>query len=134
MSSIIEPTDAPSLRTSSGTVTARHVGLVLAAVLAVGDVIGAFSQFASSDAFGTSISAGILVAAIATLALVPLSWNGRRWSSIVVVVLRLLSALTALPAFFFPGVPAPLVVLAAIVLVLAVAVAVLVLLGMRSRR
>jgi hypothetical protein len=134
MSSISDPTDAPSLRTSSSTVIARRIGLILAAVLAAGDLITALSQFASSDAFGVAISAGILVAAIATLALVPLSWGGRRWSSITIVVLRLVSAVTALPAFFFPGVPTTFVVLAAVGLVLAVASAVLVLIGMRSRR
>src|SRR6188768_201247 len=48
------------------------------------------------------IDAGI---GLICLILVALAWPGRTWAAITVVVLRLLMALTAVPAFLVPGVP-----------------------------
>lgn len=63
--------------------------------------------------------------------LVALAWPGRLWAAIAVVVLRLLVALTAVPAFLVPGVPAGPMILAGVSIGLTVASAALVLAGLR---
>ena len=66
-----------------------------------------------------------------TLVLIALAWQGRVAPAVGAVVLRVLSALTAVPAFLFDGVPTVPKVLAGIAITLTVAGSVLVLAGLR---
>lgn len=114
---------------SSGTTTRRltstpsRVGLILAAVLAIGDIVAYATQAILT--YGEPISIFMLVAGVVTLVAIPFGWRGSTAALWVVAVFRVLSSLTGLPAFFFPGVPAPFVITAAVGILLAVLVAVL---------
>src|SRR4051794_37754181 len=101
---------------------AVRIGLVVAALLGVGDVISNAAMLADG---GLAI-AGVVLGVI-TLACVPIAWRGGRPARIAIAVSRVLSGLLGLPAFFVDGVPAGWVVLAAVGLVLNVGAAVLVL-------
>ena len=108
--------------------TRTRVGLVLAAVLALADVVSVF--FPTPDgAVGPPFEILLLAGAlgVATLVAVALAWRtGRRAALWVVAGTRVLSALTALPAFFVE-VPVWLKLLVALVLVLTAVSVVLVL-------
>jgi hypothetical protein len=67
-----------------------------------------------------AIGAGIL-GLITIVAAIP-GWRGRRAARLTVIVARVVSAATTLPAFFVPDVPAAARIVAAVVVVLAVAV------------
>ena len=67
----------------------------------------------------------------ASLVLLALAWRGRAAAAIGLVGVRVLSALTAVPAFFFEDVPAVPMVLAGIAISLTVIGTVLVLSGIR---
>jgi hypothetical protein len=67
------------------------------------------------------------------IVLIALAWPGRLWAAITVVVLRLLLALTAVPAFVAPGVPAGPMIAAGAGIGLTLVGAVLVLAGLRRR-
>ena len=66
-----------------------------------------------------------------SIILVILAWRGRLAAAITLVVLRLLSALTAVPAFLEPGVPTGLMIAAGCGIGLTVVGAALVLAGLR---
>jgi hypothetical protein len=108
--------------------TRTRVGLVIAAVLAVGDVVSAF--FPTPDgAVGPPLPIVVLggLLGIATLAAVVVAWRtGRRGALRIVAGTRVLSAITALPAFFV-DVPALVKLLVAVFVVLTVVSVVLVL-------
>jgi hypothetical protein len=99
--------------------TRTRVGLVLAALLAVGDVVSAF--FPTPDGVvGPPLPIVVLggLLGIATLAAVVAAWrSGRRGALWTVAGTRVLSALAALPAFFV-DVPALVKLLVAIFVVL----------------
>ena len=101
--------------------TRTRVGLVLAALLAVGDVVSAF--FPTPDGVvGPPLPIVVLggLLGIATLAAVVAAWrSGRRAALWTVAGTRVLSALTALPAFFV-DVPALVRLLVAVFVVLTV--------------
>jgi hypothetical protein len=63
--------------------------------------------------------------------LVILAWPGRTPAAIALVVVRLLSALTAVPAFLVPGVPTGAMIAAGVSIGLTVVGAALVLAGLR---
>jgi hypothetical protein len=87
-------------------------GLVLAALLGAADLATPFV----TDGEHPPIVIALLAAALglATLvALVP-AWRGGRGAGWVVLATRLVSAVTALPAFVVPGVPAPAVLAAGV--------------------
>jgi hypothetical protein len=130
-------TSNPSTVTRETTDPARpgllRTGLIIAAVLAAGDLALSVGQIAGTDPVALVVTVAVVIAAIATLVLVPFTWNGRRGPAVAIAVLRPLSALTALPAFFFPSVPAAFVALAASGILLAAAAAALILFGMRRR-
>ena len=65
------------------------------------------------------------------LVLVALAWRGRPGPRSRLVVVRLLSALTAVPAFLVPGVPAVPMVLAGIAITVTLVGVVLVFAGLR---
>ena len=88
-----------------------RIGLVVLATLSVVDLLGPLI----TDGSHPPMSVVLVGAAIglASLALIVPAWRGSRRAVRVLVGLRLLSALTAVPAFFIPDVPAPAVGLAA---------------------
>jgi hypothetical protein len=112
----------------SSPATRVRVGLVLAALLGVGDVISAF--FPTPDGqVGPPLAIVLLggVLGLATLAAVVVAWRtGRRGALRVIAATRVLSAISALPAFFV-DIPPAIKLLAAIAVVLTVVCVVLVL-------
>lgn len=110
-----------------------RTGLVLAAVLGALDAITGVIAIAGSFFAPPAVGIAMLVLGIGTIALVPPAWMGRRWASWTIVAMRLLSACTALPAFFVPGVPVEAVLSAAVGIGIAVAVVVVILAGLARR-
>jgi hypothetical protein len=78
-------------------------GLVVAGLLAVGDITTPLF----SDGEHPPIAVGLADAALGllTVAGIVLAWRGSRGGVATIIVTRLLSALTAVPAFFVDGVP-----------------------------
>jgi hypothetical protein len=68
-----------------------------------------------------------------SIALVAVAWRGRRLAAIGLVVLRLLSALTAVPAFVVDGVPAIAMLMAGLGIGVTVVGCVLILSGVSQR-
>jgi hypothetical protein len=97
--------------------TGNKVGLVLAALLAVGDVTGPFTPMpADGDQAGPPMAVLIAGAVLGVITLVGVVWTwrtGSRPAARVVAGTRILSALSALPAFFVGGVPGVVVLIAA---------------------
>ena len=116
--------------TTRTTSIAQRIGLVLAALLGVLDIGNAISQWTDNSADPTAWAGAAF--GVATLVLIPFAWRGRGGALIAVAVLRILSGLLGLPAFFIPGVPAPFVIAAAVGIVLAVVAAVLILVRKRA--
>jgi hypothetical protein len=126
---IVMSTAVPDTTARRTSIPAR-VGLVLAGVLAIGSIVTALPQFADDPVVPTVN----IVLSLLSLVAVPFAWRGAVWARVVVVVTCVLSALTGLPAFFFPGVPAEWILAAAAGIVLSLVVAVLLLVGPRSPR
>jgi|1186.fasta_scaffold29770_3 hypothetical protein len=113
---------------SSPLTTRTRVGLVLAVVLGLADVVSAFFPTPDGEV-GPPLAIVILggVIGLATLAAVAVAWrSGRRGALRIVAGTRVLSAITALPAFFV-DVPAWLKLVVAVLVVLTVVCVVLVL-------
>jgi hypothetical protein len=113
---------------SSPLTTRTRVGLVLAVVLGLADVVSAFFPTPDGEV-GPPLAIVILggVLGLATLAAVAVAWrSGRRGALRIVAGTRVLSAITALPAFFV-DVPAALKLVVAVAVVLTVVCVVLVL-------
>ena len=109
----------PTLRTK--------IGLAIAVLLALVDVVSAFMPTPDGEdgpPFAVLVLGGIL--GVLTLALVGPAWRGNRGAARGAVGARILSALTAVPAFFV-DVPAGVLVAVAVGIALTVACAVLVL-------
>jgi hypothetical protein len=108
-------------------------GLVLAGLLAVADLATLLLTDGEHPPFAIALLGAAL--GLATLvALVP-AWRGGRAAGWVVVATRLVSGVTALPAFVVPGVPAPVVLTAgAGVAVTVLAAALIVVALVRGRR
>jgi hypothetical protein len=108
--------------------TRTRVGLVIAALLALGDVVSAFFPTPEGE-IGPPLPIVLLggLLGIAALAAVVVAWRaGRRGALRIVAGTRVLSAITALPAFFV-DIPASVKLLVAVVVVLTVVCVVLVL-------
>ena len=105
-------------------------GLVLAAILGVLDIglIAGAGDFPPREVALAAVAFGVV-----TLVAVWLGWRGSRPALAVVIVARLLSALSAVPAFFVADVPAAAQVAAGAVIV-ATAVCVALLAGGLRRR
>jgi hypothetical protein len=113
---------------SSPVTTRTRVGLVLAALLGVTDVVSAFFPTPDGEV-GPPLPIVVLggVLGLATLAAVVVAWRaGRRGALRIVAGTRVLSAITALPAFFV-DIPAGLKLAVAAAVVLTVVCVVLVL-------
>jgi len=110
------------------TVTVKNkIGLVLAALLGLSDVVGPFTgtdQNAQSE--GTQgppmpvLIAGAVLGLVTIIAVVLMWRSGSRIAARIIAGSRILSVLAAAPAFFASGVPAAVVVLVAAVVVLTV--------------
>lgn len=106
-----------------------RAGLVVLGVLSVGDLAAPLlTDGETPPMFIALIGAGL---GLVSLVLIALAWRGRVAAAVGAVVLRLLSALTAVPAFLVDGVPTVPKVLAGIAITLTVLGTVLVLTGFR---
>jgi hypothetical protein len=122
---------ASTSRTSTrGATVALRIGLVIAALLGIGDIVNTVTQF--SDNPGDPFAYASAVFALVTLIAIPFAWRRSSAAGWTVAISRVLSSMLGLPAFFVPEVPAPFVVAAAVGIVLAVLSAVLILVGKRS--
>jgi hypothetical protein len=106
---------------------ARKAGLLLFGLLSIGDLSTLPLTDGVTPPYAVAVSDAVL--GLVSLVLVVLAWRGRRWASVPLVVLRVVSAITTLPAFF-GDVPAPAVAAAAAIVVLTVVAVLLV--GRRS--
>jgi hypothetical protein len=105
---------------------AARIGLALAGALAVLQLVSFVPQLASDP---SAVFIAITVAGVVCLAAIPLAWRGVLWARNTVVAACVLPALTAVPAFFIPGLEAAAVVGAAVGILLALFAAGLVLHG-----
>ena len=96
--------------------TLSRTGLVLFALLSIGDVADLFLTDGSHPPYSVAITGAIL--GLASLTLLPSAWRGSLTAIRLVCALRVVSALTALPAFFVADVGAAPIVLAAAIVVL----------------
>jgi hypothetical protein len=105
----------------------NKIGLVIAVLLAIGDVVSAFRPTPDGEEgppYSILLISGVL--GVITLAAVVPAWRGSRTAARVAVGARILSALTSLPAFFV-DIPSGLLVAVAVSIVLTVVCAVLIL-------
>lgn len=98
------------------------VGLVIAGLLGLTDIIATPLTDGEHPPWVIAIAGGVL--GVITVVGVVFAWRGSRGGAAAVIVSRLLSALTAVPALFVDGVPSGLRVIAGIgILVTLLAVA-----------
>ncbi|MGA5363997.1 hypothetical protein [Streptomyces purpurascens] len=108
----------------------NKVGLALAGVLGLIDMASLLTAWPDSDAPGPPVGvlvAGTVLGVITVVAVVHTWFTANRTGSRVVAGSRILSAITALPAFFVTGVPAWAVAVVALLVVVTVVVIALVL-------
>jgi hypothetical protein len=108
----------------------NKVGLVLAGLLGLADLSSPFLPTDESAEAGPPM--GVLVAdavlGLITIVAVIYTWRtANRVGARIVAGSRIISVLTAVPAFFVPGVPAAVVALVAAVVVVTIATVMLVL-------
>jgi hypothetical protein len=99
-------------------------GLAISGLLALGDIATPLL----SDGEHPPVAIGVVIAIIGLLTVVGivLAWRGRRGGPTTIIVTRLLSALTSVPAFFADGVSAAAKVGAAVGVVLTLVAIVLI--------
>lgn len=90
---------------------AVRTGLVLLAVLSLVDVAGILLTDGATPPLWIAVTGTVL--GLLSLTLVWFSWRGERGPLIGLIVVRLVSAATAVPAFVIPDVPVGLVAYAA---------------------
>ena len=108
---------------------AYRAGLVLLGVISIGDLAAPLLTDGQTPPMFIALIGSAL--GLLSLVLVVLAWRGRTAAAIGLVVLRLLSALTAVPAFLEPGVPAVPMVLAGVAITITLVGVVLVFTGLR---
>lgn len=81
-----------------------HVGLTLLAVLSALDLLAPLLTDGQHPPMAVAVAAAVL--GLASLSLVGVAWRGSRRALSALVVVRMVSALSATPAFLSPGVPA----------------------------
>ena len=93
-----------------------RAGLIILGLLSLGDLAAPLV----TDGEHPPMFIALIGAAIGAISivLVILAWRGRTAAAIALVVVRLLSALTAVPAFLVPGVPTVPMVLAGVAITL----------------
>ncbi len=107
------------------------VGLALAALLGLGEIVSL--PFGDGEHPPLVVAVAGAVLGLVTLAGVVTGWRGSRAGIVAVIVTRLLSALTAVPAFLVDGVPAPALAAAAVGIAVTLASVALVAPALRSR-
>lgn len=111
--------------------TGITIGLVLAGLLGLADVVSL--PFGDGETPPVPVAIASAILGLITLTGVVLAWRGRRGGIVAVIVTRLLSALSAVPAFFVDDVPGPLVGVAAFGVGVTLASIVLVTPALRTR-
>lgn len=106
-----------------------RIGLVVLGVLSALDLIGPLLTDGETPPMSVALVGSAI--GLASLALVVSAWRGANRAVLPLVVLRLLSALAAVPAFFVSDVPAAVIGVAAAGIALTVVGVVLVLSGAR---
>ncbi len=107
-----------------------RAGLVVLGVISLGDLAAPLVTDGESPPMEVALIGSALGAL--SLLLVALAWRGRTSATVGLLVVRVLSALTAVPAFLFPEVPTGPRVLAGMFIALTLAGAGLLLAGMRQ--
>jgi hypothetical protein len=107
-----------------------RTGLLLLGLLSVADLLLPLLTDGESPPMAIALIAAVL--GLASLVLVISAWRGARKAVVPLIILRALSAATALPAFFAAGVPAAAMAAAAAVVLLTAAGTVLVLKGRQA--
>jgi hypothetical protein len=92
--------------------------LVIYAVLSVLDIGNLAATDGKHPPYSVAIAGALL--GVASLVLVILAWRGSRRAVAPLVVLRIVSALSAVPAFLVGGVPAFALALAALIIALTI--------------
>ena len=105
-------------------------GLVIAGLLGLGDLVTPLTTDGETPPMEVALICAVL-GLITVAALVP-AWRGSRAAVTTIIVTRLLSAMTALPAFFVDDVPG--IAMAAAGAGIVIAVAAVALLATRLRR
>ncbi len=96
----------------------RTTGLVILAALSLVDVADLAVTDGEHPPYAVAIAGAVL--GTCSLVLAALTWRGHRWALAPLVVMRAVSALSAVPAFVVGGVPAPVLVLAAVIVALTI--------------
>jgi hypothetical protein len=111
--------------------TGVTVGLVIAGILGLSDAVGPLTGVGDGPPMAVMIADALL--GIVTVVGVVFGWRGNRGGIIAVIVSRILSAMSALPAFFVSDVPKPAVVVAAVGITITLVAVVLVVPALRTR-
>jgi hypothetical protein len=88
-----------------------RAGLIVLGVLSALDLLGPLLTDGEHPPMAVALVGSVI--GLASLALVVSAWRGATRATIPLVILRLLSALAAVPAFLEPGVPGPAMAAAA---------------------
>ncbi|MET9633829.1 hypothetical protein ABZX92_40865 [Lentzea sp. NPDC006480] len=107
-----------------------RAGLVLLGLLSVADLLLPLLTDGEAPPMAVALVAAAL--GLASLVLVISAWRGARRAILPLIVLRGLSAVAAVPAFFEPGVPAPAIAAAAATIALTAVGAALTLKGRQA--
>ncbi len=106
-----------------------RAGLAVLGVISLGDLAAPLITDGESPPMAVAL-VGSALGAISLL-LVALAWRGRLAAALALVVVRVLSALTAVPAFLLPDIPLVPRILAGVFIVLTLTGVGLVLAGLR---
>ncbi|HEU5483888.1 MAG TPA: hypothetical protein VFU98_03200 [Microlunatus sp.] len=109
--------------------TTYRAGLAVLGVVSLGDLAAPLLTDGQTPPMSIALIGSGL--GLLSLILIAFAWRGSTAAAVGAVVLRVLSALTAVPAFLVDGVPAVPMVLAGIAVTATVAGVVLVLAGLR---
>jgi hypothetical protein len=112
--------------------TGVTVGLILAGLLGLSDAIGPLTGPGDGPPIAVLLADSVL--GIVTIVGVVLGWLGKRSGIATVIVTRILAALSALPAFFVNGVPAPAVAIGVVGIAVTLLAVALVAPALRTRR
>jgi hypothetical protein len=107
-----------------------RAGLIVFGLLSVGDLAGPLLTDGEHPPMSIALIGSVL--GLISLVLVVLAWRGERRAVVPLIVLRVLSGASALPAFFVSDVPAAALVAAGVMIALTAAGTVLVLVPARE--
>ncbi len=106
-----------------------RTGLAVLGVLSLGDLAAPLLTDGQHPPMFMALIGSAL--GLVSLVLVGLAWRGRTSAAVALLVIRVLSAVAAVPAFLTPGVPQGAMVLAGVLIALTLLGVVLVLSGVR---